>query len=135
MFADDRDARHICGSEERKRAQAVTGGLIDPTLDRLCGFKVSAAELEPGRVTYNFEKEFPIYSGRLVELQMYILSQNPNRIKLLWRDRRGLLRWDTFWAVVITGGIGLVLAAIQTGLNAIQIGIAFQTLEAGLNQA
>jgi hypothetical protein len=47
----------------------------------------------------------------------------------LWRDRRDLQRWYTIWAVLIIGGISVLLAIAQIWLSAAQVGIAAEALK------
>ena len=39
------------------------------------------------------------------------------------------MRWYTFWAVVILGGVNLVVAVAQTGLSSAQVQLAREALE------
>jgi hypothetical protein len=87
----------------------------------------------PMKPTYNSESDFQIFSTRLKALQAYINSQNPNKAKLLWKDRRDLLRWYTLWTVIIIGGIGILLAIVQVILSAFQVALAFESLRQGSN--
>jgi len=48
-------------------------------------------------------------------------AQNPQDLVALWYDRRDILRFYTFWAVVVVGGLSVLLSFIQTVLTAIQL--------------
>jgi hypothetical protein len=48
-------------------------------------------------------------------------SQNPEDLGILLHDRRDLLRFWTFWAVIGIGGISIVLAFLQMVLAIVQI--------------
>ncbi|KUJ06620.1 uncharacterized protein LY89DRAFT_602958 [Mollisia scopiformis] len=67
------------------------------------------------------QTDFPIFSSRLYNIQADIKRQLPNQISHLWRDKSDILRWYTFWAVVIVGGLGLFFALVQIVESAIQV--------------
>lgn len=94
------------------------GGVDDQVLDKLCRYK----EPRPlkSRTSYSKDQHFPILGHRLAAIQDDIDHLQLTRITALWRDRRDLSRWYTFWAVLIIGGIGNVLSAIQTCFTIIQ---------------
>ncbi|PVH79293.1 hypothetical protein DL98DRAFT_589529 [Cadophora sp. DSE1049] len=71
--------------------------------------------------TYSARDDFPVFGPRLLTLQRYNLRRQPSKILDLWRDRRNPLQWYTFWAVVIVGGCGLLLAALQLAVGVIQV--------------
>lgn len=50
-------------------------------------------------------------------------------MRSLWKDKRDIMRWYTFWAVVILGGVNLVVAVAQTGLSSAQVQLAREALE------
>jgi hypothetical protein len=70
---------------------------------------------------YNARSDFPRLGYRLVQLQKFSLRQTPNRLTDLWRDRRSLLQWYTFWAVLWIGGAATFLAFVQVTLQAVQL--------------
>ncbi|KAF1954829.1 hypothetical protein CC80DRAFT_416728 [Byssothecium circinans] len=131
LFADTRDAQQIYRRKERAQARSVTHGVQDSFLDALCGLKVYSTLTYPVRITYNVESDFPIFGQRLAILQSHILSQNPNRITLLWRDRRDLLRWYTLWGLIFFGTVGIVIGLAQVALGAVQVSLAAQSLKQG----
>ncbi|KAF1961987.1 hypothetical protein CC80DRAFT_589442 [Byssothecium circinans] len=62
---------------------------------------------------YSVRDDFPRLGNRLLLLQRYNMSQQPSRVRDLWRDRRNPLQWYTFWAVLWIGGITIVLSLLQ----------------------
>jgi hypothetical protein len=70
---------------------------------------------------YSARGDFPNLGKRLLELQDYMNAQNPQDLVALWYDRRDILRFYTFWAVVVVGGLSVLLSFIQTVLTAIQL--------------
>jgi hypothetical protein len=99
----------------------------DPLLRQLCGkscFNNSFyADIGGPRVKtmYSARGDFPNLGKRLLELQGYMNAQNPQDLVALWYDRRDILRFYTFWAVVVVGGLSVLLSFIQTVLTAIQL--------------
>ncbi|KAJ5729081.1 uncharacterized protein N7483_003589 [Penicillium malachiteum] len=113
LFADDWRAyrwyRRIAPSS------VETLGLFDSYLDEL------SKPLSSSTNSYSADTDFPILGSRLIDLQNYIDRQNPGTIVMLWRDRRDMLRWYTFWVVTIIGGLGIVIALLSAGLAAAQV--------------
>ncbi|TAQ87150.1 hypothetical protein B7494_g4532 [Chlorociboria aeruginascens] len=122
IFGDDQKAHRYY--RRLYRPDANKNGFFDPYLDELCR---RASNTTDSRTIYNKTTDFPILGPRLALLQGYICRQHPNTIQMLWRDRRDLLRWYTFWAVAIIGGLGLLLSLVQMILNAIQVAQALHT--------
>jgi len=89
LFADDSRSRTIYANCKRHFARHNVRR--DPYLDYLCQKRTSPTG--SSRNSYNKKTEFPILGGRLAIVQDYVLRQNPNSVKSLWRDRRDLLRW------------------------------------------
>jgi hypothetical protein len=138
LFQCDSRARKEYFAKYRKAAQ--NDGILDPLLDELCmGAKQSAfirilhPFRQPVRETFDASSDFPILSDRLDRIQRFIDGIQPNRIRSLWKDKRDILRWYTFWAVVILGGVNLVIAMVQAALSSAQVQLARQALEAQLH--
>lgn len=99
----------------------------DTVLDDLCGRPsksnkhLKAIDAFPQKLLYSADSDFPVFGNRLLTLQNYITAQSPNSIKALWYDRRDVHRFWTFWAVIIFGGVSLVLSVIQTVLGGVQV--------------
>jgi hypothetical protein len=111
-------------------------GCFDRELDTLCVWRQNSLFLERFqrapfqiRETFYSSSDFPIFSARLVDIDRFINSIQPNRISSLWEDRRDMLRWYTFWAVIILGVLSLVIALVQTGIGAAQVELAIEGLK------
>ncbi|KAI0435544.1 hypothetical protein F4803DRAFT_545204 [Xylaria telfairii] len=70
--------------------------------------------------TYSVENDFPIFGQRLLVLQAFNMRQQPSKVRDLWRDRRNPLQWYTFWAVLLVGGISILLAVLQLVVAIVQ---------------
>ena len=70
---------------------------------------------------YDANLDFRFFGDRLLKLQAFNLRQQPNRMRDLWRDRRNALQWYTFWAVILIGGLSVVLAIVQCFVSAAQL--------------
>ncbi|KAB5571986.1 hypothetical protein GE09DRAFT_1268365 [Coniochaeta sp. 2T2.1] len=70
--------------------------------------------------TYSASDDFPTFGPRLLALQRYNMRRQPSKMTDFWRDRRNPLQWYTFWAVVLVGGAGVVLALLQLVTGIIQ---------------
>ena len=137
LFADDRQSRTIYRRKERERAKLARGTPTEPCLDNLCGLNLPCKSYlstfrSPLTVSYSKTTDFPLLADRLSELQSYISSQQPNRLTALWHDRRNLLSWYTFWAVLIFGVVGIACSVIQTVLATVQTAIAWKAYQAQL---
>jgi len=89
LFSDDsRSSKHY-NNYERKRLQRR--GFVDPYWHELC--KVGEHRRANHRSSYSKATDFPILAARLSIVQEYIQRQNPETIKMLWKDRRNLLQW------------------------------------------
>lgn len=74
-------------------------------------------------------RDFVTFGRRLQMLKTYMDFQKPRGIRGLWADNRDSLSWYTFWAVIIVGGISLILAILGVGLSAAQTVATFQGLQ------
>ncbi|KAL4745268.1 hypothetical protein BDW72DRAFT_208347 [Aspergillus terricola var. indicus] len=70
--------------------------------------------------TYSSRNDFPYFGSRILVLQQYNLTQQPRRVRDLWRDRRNPLQWYTFWAVLCIGGISIILSLLQLAATIVQ---------------
>ncbi|KAI1271210.1 hypothetical protein F5Y07DRAFT_26488 [Xylaria sp. FL0933] len=114
----------------------------DDELDKLClGYSHDRPEPfswhEPRglRETFRASSDFPIFSSRLIKVEQFIDSIQPNTITALWKDRRDILRWYTFWAIFVLGSINLAVALVQTSLAAEQVRLAKLTLLPTMKQS
>lgn len=96
----------------------------DPFLEQLCGrkhYQSDSNDPEQERETYDLVHDFPILRNRLLPLLRHLASKKPRTWKQLWEDKRDSSSWLTFWAVIIIGGMGLILAMLQTILQIVQV--------------
>lgn len=63
--------------------------------------------------SYSSQDDFPMLGSRLAAIQEFNLRQQPSKLRDLWRDRRNPLQWYTFWAVLVVGGLSIILATLQ----------------------
>ncbi|KAI9841902.1 MAG: hypothetical protein M1837_000288 [Sclerophora amabilis] len=100
----------------------------DHLLARLCGRKRVEDDFTHivERDSYRLNRDFPILRSKIVVLHRQLSNMKPRGLRQLWRDTRDSVQWFTFWAVLVIGGLGVVLSVIQVGLQAAQL--------AGVNQ-
>lgn len=141
IFGQHRRSRALFMSAQLERASGEDGS-HDHLLARLCGEKVGALRSLPTELwppsclnveghlleqdVYSCDVHFPLLGDRLLNLQEFSLRQSPSRIRDLWRDRRNPLQWYTLWAVLIIGGVSLILQVIQVFLSAAQLASQLQ---------
>ncbi|KAI2478938.1 hypothetical protein Ptr902_09904 [Pyrenophora tritici-repentis] len=96
----------------------------DRSLSELCGRKQSNFETQlPERDCYVLSKDFPILRSRLAVLAHHFSNKRPRTWKELWDDKRDSASWFTFWAVLIFGGIAIILAFVQVALQIVQVSL------------
>jgi hypothetical protein len=101
----------------------------DPLLLSLCGIRslnVLILDLRRDwgmmeKETYYLPNDFPILRYRIVILQRYLSSSAPRTWLQLWKDNRNSANWMTFWAVIIFGAFGSLMALLQVVLQSIQL--------------
>lgn len=93
----------------------------DEFLVTLCGQKHCRTWEVPERETYDLPRDFPILRERLALLLRHLSNKEPRTWKELWLDKRDSASWLTFWALLIFGGLGIILAFIQVVLQIVQI--------------
>lgn len=71
--------------------------------------------------SYGSRDDFPMLGPRLVAIQEFNLRQQPSKLRDLWRDRRNPLQWYTFWAVLVVGGLSIILTTLQLIVAIIQV--------------
>ncbi|KAI1626107.1 hypothetical protein EDD37DRAFT_330833 [Exophiala viscosa] len=77
--------------------------------------------------TQPFER-YLIWGDRLKELKAYMDSQKPGGIRGLWADKRDSGQWYTFWAVIIIGGLGLLVSFLGLVAGIVQAVASFRAL-------
>ena len=75
---------------------------------------------------YSASTDFPVLGSRLLALQAFNLRQQPSRMRDLWRDRRNPLQWYTFWAVLVIGGLTIIITLLQFFVALAQLGVTFR---------
>lgn len=137
LFGQSEKARRLFRKSEIHKIPKFNG-VYDPLLTTLCGKPSSRAMkslpselwIETWRdfaghlleqEIYSADTDFPVLGARLLELQAFNSSQKANRIWDIWRDRRNPLQWYTFWAVIIIGGLTLIISVVQTTLSGAQL--------------
>jgi hypothetical protein len=76
--------------------------------------------------SYSAQDDFPLLGQRLTKLQDFTLRQQPSELWDLWRDRRNPLQWYTFWAVLVVGGISILLGVLQFAVTLGQLIISLR---------
>jgi hypothetical protein len=80
----------------------------------------------PRSVPYDY---FGRYEQRIRILRHYMDTRKPTGFRNLWHDRRDSLTYFTFWAVLIFGGLSILLAALGVALGVAQTIAAYRQLE------
>lgn len=75
--------------------------------------------------------DFPLLGERLLQLQRYNDQQIPTRVKTMIRDKRDLAQWYTLWAVLLVGGLSVLLSIPQLGVAIAQLVVAVKALPTG----
>ncbi|TRX96271.1 hypothetical protein FHL15_002995 [Xylaria flabelliformis] len=107
--------------------QGMSPNVRDNLLTQLCTRKDSDMPFEIiQRDSYELARDFPHLRTKIVRLNNHLNQKKPRSWAELWLDNRDSASWLTFWAVIIIGGIGLLLAFIQVILQIIQLAYQFQ---------
>ncbi|KAI9817883.1 MAG: hypothetical protein M1827_001002 [Pycnora praestabilis] len=131
LFSQDRGSRRTFRQEQRRRITRKDNdniGTCDPLLLKLCGYRWQNERklYEDLRAPdphnyYSPVYDFPFLGQRLLELQRFSKGQNPHDWKLLWYDRRDIMRFYTFWAVLWIGGGTIILGILQIIVAVLQL--------------
>lgn len=148
LFGQHRQAIKWYRTQRRKKATSAKEN-IDPLLDILCSERLSSLHSMPkdcwpescrdaqGHLqeqdVYSSELDFLMLGPRLLALQAFSLRHQPSRVRDLWRDRRNPLQWYTFWAVLVVGGMSLVLTAFQCVVAIAQLVLAGKAYQHGID--
>lgn len=147
LFAQSRTSRKLVKKDLRRLLREDTDG-YDHLLDVLClpvrDRAVSALPVSlwpatcrgyDGRLleqsTYSSHDDFPLLGHRLSKLQDFCLRQEPSQLRDLWRDRRHPLQWYTFWAVLVVGGLSIILAILQLAVGVAQLAYGVRQVKQG----
>ena len=111
--------REICKS---KAFEDIPSEGHDRLLSDLCGRKTIESSARIGEnVTYTPDVHFPKLKYRIAVLNQQLVTTKPRGWRELWRDKRDSVQWITFWAVIIIGGIGVLLSLCQVVLGVLQV--------------
>ena len=120
LFGQNRASRKLYRSLEP--FQGIPDQGADPFLKTICGEQRLRTPIGLSeRNSYELRRDFPILRSRLAILMSHLASKKPRTWKELWLDKRDSASWLTFWAVIVIGGLGIVLAFLQVILQIIQI--------------
>jgi hypothetical protein len=72
--------------------------------------------------------DFPIFEDRLRQLRHYMDTQKPCTFRQMWKDKRDTSNYFTFWAVMIFGGLGVLLAFLSLVVSIAQTVASFKAL-------
>jgi hypothetical protein len=137
LIRDDRLSRKLYQKQRHRASLGRNPISVDPLLDVLCGKEISTSFWKfhsPVRDTYDAATDFPILRERLEAIEDYMAGIQPSRITSLWRDRRDIRTWYTIWAVLIVGGVSIILACISVYLASAQVALAAKSYQLQLKQ-
>ncbi|KAK5062766.1 hypothetical protein LTR84_004841 [Exophiala bonariae] len=109
------------------RRQLSHSEVVDPLLLEVCGTQYTKAAIyrdlraPSPRDQYLAAKEFPFFGDRLLKIQIFMQGEHPSDWKALINDRRDILRYWTFWAVMVIGAISILQSAIANILGILQV--------------
>ncbi|MCJ1404907.1 hypothetical protein MMC11_008133 [Xylographa trunciseda] len=125
LFGQSKEARQYFRRLVQAQAfEDIPSHAHDPLLPLLCGRK-STDLFGHGkeRSTYRVARDFPMLRFRIAVLKKQLAISKPRGWKELWRDKRDSAQWVTFWAVIIIGGLGLLLSLLQVIIGVLQVTI------------
>lgn len=127
LFGQHHRSRQIFRDSQRKNAQC--NGVLDPLLDALCGEKTiddldGVKGILRERGVYNAKTNFPHLGARLMELEDYSTDQRPRNLWEVWNDERDPEKYLTFRAVLVVGGLSILLSFVQILVAFAQLGVA-----------
>lgn len=122
LFGQEKDTRRIFRYKEQRRVAIRQPDTYDPLLEIFCSRK----RLDPAyeildREASRLHRDFPYLRCRIAVLKRELSAKKARTWRDLWRDNRDTSSWYTFWAVIFFGGIGTILAIVQTILAALQV--------------
>lgn len=71
---------------------------------------------------------YPIFGQRLRELQKYMEKQRPRNLRQIWKDRRDTVGYWAFWAVIVVGGLSILLALVSIAISSAQLVAGFEAI-------
>ena len=122
LFGQNKDSRQ-CFHFLKPHYDAIGEG-ADKILIALCSKKKFT--LPPGirqSEIYDLRKDFPILRYKIALLSQRLSRNRPRTWKQMWNDRRDSPNWYTFWALLVFGGTGIMLAFFQLVLQIIELSL------------
>jgi len=124
LFGQTRKSRNAFRSiNPFLKGTASRDKIRDPLLLTLCTTKIWLG-IYPGpsdKETYSLPRDFPILRYRLSVLQGHLSNTTSRTWVQLWRDNRDSANWLTFWAVILFGAFGSLMALLQVILQLVQL--------------
>lgn len=128
LFGQDQRSRKLFKQQFIKGETSPHG--MDALLLQLCTQAVrSPRTTSRDKECYRLGRDFPILRQRIAILQHQLTHVKPRGWRAIWRDRRDSAQWYTFWAVIVFGSVGTLLAITQTVLQGVQTFRPDQTLD------
>ena len=123
LFGQTKNSRqHYRKNMRSKIFEESPGQCDDPLLPLLCGRKsVDLFVQKKERNIYRLSRDFPMLRFRIAVLKKQLAVSRPRGWKELWRDKRDSAQWVTFWAVIIIGGLGILLSLLQLIVGILQV--------------
>lgn len=122
----------ICYADEHGtlpfRAAPDMSYFLHPKRERVSEIENHLAEANTRLPPTQSFDNYHIWQDRLRELKTYMDGQKPGGIRGLWADKRDSGQWYTFWAVIIIGGLGLILSFLGLVAGIVQAVGTFQGL-------
>jgi hypothetical protein len=119
LFGQDQGSRKLF-KRQLMKAEASPYGM-DDILQQLCTkAEGSPRVISRDKVYYRLARDFPVLRQRIAILQHQLTHVKPRGWRAIWRDRRDSAQWYTFWAVIMFGSVGTLLAIMQTVLQGVQ---------------
>jgi hypothetical protein len=113
--------------EAAEREKWKDGGLYDPLLEILCTKSAKCPEvqellndLQANDRDYISVDDYPFLGKRLAALHTLSIRQHPTSWRRLWNDRRNRGAWLALWAVMVFGGISILLQLLQLIIQGFQ---------------
>lgn len=97
----------------------------DHLLSALCGRRSCSVRMtQDDKSSYDLQQDFPILRSRITKLHKALSASKPRSWRELWTDKRDSSGWLTFWAVIVFGGVAVLLAFVQVLLQIVQIALS-----------
>jgi hypothetical protein len=104
--------------------------LHDSLLAEICGRRFfNVLPWTEERDEYDLAEDFPILGVRISVLHKHIARGSARGWRQIWRKQQFSEQWYTFWAVIVIGGLGLLLAVIQVILQGLQLAATYESMD------